>query len=151
MMIHLLRTNSENQDFVQLVTLLDQDLQRRDGDDHPFFAQFNKIDSINYVVVAYLDLTPVGCGAIKQYYDLTMEVKRMFVTPEHRGNGVATTVLKELEQWTKELGYKKCILETGERQPEAIGLYAKNGYKRIPNYGQYANVITSVCFLKELD
>jgi GNAT superfamily N-acetyltransferase len=151
MMIHLLRTNSENQDFVQLVTLLDQDLQRRDGDDHPFFAQFNKIDSINYVVVAYLDLTPVGCGAIKQYDDLTMEVKRMFVTPEHRGNGVATTVLKELEQWTKELGYKKCILETGERQPEAIGLYAKNGYKRIPNYGQYANVITSVCFLKELD
>ena len=65
MMIHLLRTNSKNQDFVQLVTLLDQDLQRRDGDDHSFFAQFNKIDSINYVVVAYLDLTPVGCGAIK--------------------------------------------------------------------------------------
>lgn len=149
--LRILRTNSENQDFVQLVTLLDQDLQRRDGDDHSFFAQFNKIDSINYVVVAYLDLTPVGCGAIKQYDDLTMEVKRMFVTPEHRGNGVATTVLKELEQWTKELGYKKCILETGERQPEAIGLYAKNGYKRIPNYGQYANVITSVCFLKVLD
>lgn len=150
-MIHLLRTNSENHDFIQLVKLLDQDLQRRDGADHPFFAQFNKIDSIKYVVVAYFDLTPVGCGAIKEYDDETIEIKRMYVTPEHRGNGVATAVLQELEALTKELGYKKCILETGEKQPEAIGLYAKNLYRRIPNYGQYANVMTSVCFLKELE
>jgi hypothetical protein len=64
--LRILRTNSENQDFVQLVHLLDQDLQRRDGADHSFFAQFNKIDSIKYVVVAYLDLSPVGCGAIKE-------------------------------------------------------------------------------------
>lgn len=149
--LRILRTNSENQDFVQLVHLLDQDLQRRDGADHPFFAQFNKIDSIKYVVVAYMDLYPVGCGAIKEYDGGTMEVKRMFVTPEHRGNGVATAVLKELELWTVELGFKKCILETGERQPEAIGLYAKNKYHRIPNYGQYANVLTSVCFSKELE
>lgn len=148
--LRILRTNSENQDFIQLVHLLDQDLQRRDGADHSFFAQFNKIDSIKYVVVAYMDLYPVGCGAIKEYDVDTMEVKRMFVTPEHRGNGVATAVLQELEKWAIELGYKKCILETGERQPEAIGLYAKNSYRRIPNYGQYKNVITSVCFLKEL-
>lgn len=149
--LRILRTNSENQDFVQLVHLLDQDLQRRDGADHSFFAQFNKIDAIKYVVVAYLDLSPVGCGAIKEYDHETMEIKRMFVTPEHRGNGVATAVLQELEKWAKELGYKKCILETGERQPEAIGLYAKNQYRRIPNFGQYANVMTSVCFLKELE
>ncbi len=109
--LRILRTNSENQDFVQLVHLLDQDLQRRDGADHSFFAQFNKIDSIKHVVVAYMDLSPVGCGAIKEYDVDTMEVKRMFVTPEHRGNGVATAVLQELEKWAKELDIKSVFLK----------------------------------------
>jgi GNAT superfamily N-acetyltransferase len=79
-----------------------------------------------------------------------MEVKRMFTLPECRGKGVATKVLDELEKWATELGYKKCILETGKRQPEAIALYKKNGYKRISNYGQYVAMENSVCFEKEM-
>jgi hypothetical protein len=55
-----------------------------------------------------------------------------------------------LENWAGELSYAKCILETGKRQPEAIGLYKKNGYKLIPNYGQYAEAENSLCFEKEL-
>ena len=147
-MIELRRTNSDNADFRELVRALDQDLAIRDGEDHSFFAQFNKIDSIRHVVVAYQNDIPVGCGAIKQYDAETMEVKRMFVPLALRGQGIASRVLTELEQWCKELHFKKCILETGEKQPEAIRLYHKNNYKVIPNFGQYADVASSVCFEK---
>lgn len=74
----------------------------------------------------------------------------MYTLPESRGRGIAAKVLSDLENWTKELSFKKCILETGKKQPEAIGLYKKNGYKLIPNYGQYAEVENSLCFKKEL-
>jgi GNAT superfamily N-acetyltransferase len=149
-MITCLRTDSSNIDFQKLVQELDADLRIRDGEDHSFFAQFNKIDSIRNVIMAYERGIPVGCGGIKQYADDTMEVKRMYVPPEHRGRGIASIILKELESWARELGYKKCILETGEKQPEAIALYHKNQYGVIPNFGQYADVPTSVCFEKLL-
>ena len=100
--------------------------------------------------MAYMNDEAVGCGAIKQYDDDTMEVKRMFVKPTNRGNGIATMVLKEVENWTKELGFSKCILETGIKQPEAIALYQKNNYTQIPNYGQYETIESSVCFEKIL-
>ncbi|MES2779398.1 MAG: GNAT family N-acetyltransferase [Bacteroidota bacterium] len=144
------RTNSDDLDFQTLVRLLDKDLAIRDGEEHAFFAQYNKIDAIKHVVVAYENETAIGCGAIKEYDKNIMEVKRMFVQPEKRGNGIASIVLKELENWSIELGYPKCILETGIKQPEAIRLYTKNNYNRIPNYGQYAEVASSVCFEKQL-
>lgn len=147
-MIELLRTDSSNQDFVALVRLLDADLAERDGKDHSFYAQYNKIDKIKHVVVAYENNKPMGCGAIKEYAPGIMEVKRMYTLPEGRGKGVASNVLGELENWAEEMSYKKCILETGKKQPEAIRLYQKNGYVLIPNYGQYAEVENSVCFEK---
>jgi putative acetyltransferase len=144
----LIRTDSFNQDFINLVKLLDKELEIRDGSEHSFYAQYNKIDKIKNVVVAYKDDIAVGCGAIKEYDNSSMEVKRMFVKDEYRSKGIATKVLIELENWTKELGYSKCILETGLKQPEAIHLYEKNNYKVIPNYGQYVGVDNSVCMEK---
>jgi GNAT superfamily N-acetyltransferase len=79
-----------------------------------------------------------------------MEIKRMYTSPESRKMGIASRVLSELEKWAFELSYGKCILETGKRQTEAIGLYIKTRYTRIPNYGQYAGVENSVCFEKKL-
>jgi GNAT superfamily N-acetyltransferase len=149
-MIVLQRTQSDNPDFRKLVAELDKDLRIRDGDEHAFFAQFNKIDMIRHVVIAYLGEEPVGCGAIKPYDNHTMEVKRMFVPPEHRGKSIASLVLAELEKWAIELNYDSTILETGIKQPEAIRLYEKNKYSLIPNYGQYIGVESSVCFQKEL-
>ena len=149
-MIRMIRTNSENHDFVELVKHLDADLAQRDGADHSFYAQFNKIDTIKHAIVAYEGNTPVGCGAIKEYSPDTMEIKRMYTLPEARGQGVASSVLRELEHWASELGYEKCILETGKKQPEAIALYKKNEYQIIPNFGQYADVQDSVCFEKNL-
>ena len=149
-MIKIVRTDSDNQDFIELIKYLDADLAIRDGNDHSFYAQFNKIDQIKYVVVAYENDKPIGCGAMKEHNPDTMEIKRMYTTPENRGKGIATKVLKELEIWAGELSYANCVLETGKRQPEAISLYKKNGYKVIPNYGQYTNMENSVCFKKKL-
>lgn len=151
-MINCLRVNSDNTDFQKLVRELDADLSIRNGEENAFFAQYNKTNMIKHVVVAYDENdTPVGCGAIKEYAPGVMEVKRMFVPLEKRGNGIASVVLKELENWAKELNYGKCILETGEKQPEAIRLYKKNQYAVIPNYGQYEHVASSVCFEKYLN
>ena len=147
-MIKCIKTDSENEDFRRLVRELDADLQKRDGEEHTFYSQFNKIDRIKHVVVAYVNNEAVGCGAIKEYSADAVDLKRMYVKPDKRGQGVATEVLKALEAWAVEINYTKCILETGKKQPEAIGLYLKNGYAVIPNYGQYENVENSVCFEK---
>lgn len=149
-MIRLQRTNSDNRDFIELVKCLDADLAGRDGKDHPFYAQFNKIDKIKFAVVAYENGNPMACGAIKEFSPEVMEVKRMYTSPESRGKGIAGKVLSELEMCATELSYKKCILETGKKQPEAIWLYRRSGYQTIPNYGQYAGVENSVCFEKYL-
>ncbi len=149
-MLTLLRTDSTNEDFVTLVHHLDTDLAIRDGDDHAFYAQFNKIDMIRNAVLAYADGEAIACGAFKPYTTDTAEVKRMFVRPEFRGQGIAGKVLQELESWADELGYKTLVLETGKAQPEAIGLYSKSGYNIIPNYGQYAGIENSVCMQKSL-
>ena len=149
-MIKLLKTDSQNQDFIDLVSLLDADLAIRDGEEHSFYHQFNKINLIKHVIMAYIENIPVGCGAIKEFNTDAMEVKRMYVLPENRGKGIAGRILLELEKWATELGYAKCVLETGKKQPEAIALYSKNGYTTIPNYGQYIGIENSVCFEKTL-
>lgn len=147
-MIIFKRTNSVDKDFLGLVKELDADLAVRDGSERIFYDQFNKLDTIKHVIVAYENNIPAGCGAIKEFSIDTMEVKRMFVPVKLRGRGIASQVLSELEKWTLELNYTKCILETGKRQHEAIALYKKRGYNIIPNYCQYENVENSVCFEK---
>lgn len=148
--MRLIKTNSSDKDFIKLVAKLDAYLKVIDGDEHAFYAKHNTIDKLNHVIIAYEQDQPVGCGAIKEFDADTMEVKRMFTDPNVRGKGIATKVLTELEQWALELGFNKCILETGKRMPDAINLYKKNGYTPIPNYGQYIGVENSVCFEKEI-
>jgi len=149
-MIQIIRTTSSNSDFLLLVKALDQLLAILDGEDHAFYAQFNKPDALKQAIVAYEENTPVGCGAFKELDATTVEVKRMFVNESLRNKGIATKVLLALEEWALELGYTRCILETGIRQPDAIALYKKNGYRLMENFGQYAGVNTSVCFEKRL-
>ena len=149
-MIEILRTDSNNHDFIELVKSLDTYLAVIDGDDHLFYSQFNTVDEIKHVVVAYKNGKPFGCGAIKKFTKNTLEIKRMYTSPEGRGKGIATRILAELETWATELSFEKCVLETGKKQTDALGLYKKNGYIIIPNYGQYAGVESSVCFEKEI-
>ena len=150
MSINLLRTDSDNEDFRALVALLDADLAIRDGAEHLFYAQFNKIDKIRHVVVAYAGEKAVGGGAFKEYEAGAAEIKRMFVREDERGRGVAKSVLAELETWAQELGFSECVLETGRKQPEAVAVYRKSGYEIVPNYGQYVGVENSICMKKAI-
>ncbi len=150
-MTRIIRTDSGHQDFVSLVKQLDAYLAEIDGKEHAYYAQYNKIDALKHVVLTLENDTPVGCGAMKHYDAETMEIKRMFTVPGDRGKGVATRVLQELETWAVELSYKRCILETGKRQEEAVRLYMKHGYHVIPNYGQYTGIGNSICFEKRVE
>ena len=149
-MIHMQRTNSDNSDFQNLVIDLDKLLAELDGDEHEFYAQYNKAGHLTTVVVSYENGKAIGCGAFKEYNSNTVEIKRMFTMAENRGKGIAHAVLNELEKWAAELGYTTAVLETGKRQYEAIGLYQKAGYNIIPNYGQYKDMENSVCMQKSI-
>ncbi len=144
------RTDSSDPDFQSLVKLLDKDLAIRDGDEHAFYAQFNKIDSIRNVIVCYEEKKPVGCGAFKPFGPDSVEIKRMYVEPEMRGKGTGQRILHALENWAAESGYRYTVLETGKKQPEAIALYKKSGYIVTPNYGQYSGKENSVCMKKAI-
>jgi putative acetyltransferase len=146
----LLKTNSDHLDFRQLVSFLDAHLSVLNGEDDAFYAQYNHLNVIKHVIIAYIEEKPVGCGAIKAYSDESMEIKRMYVLPEHRGRGIATQILNELEDWAKELGYHSTVLETLKTQENVVKVYAKNGYKVIPNYGQYVGMETSICMKKSI-
>lgn len=149
-MIKLLRTNSENPDFINLVTKLNAYLKVIDGDEHDFYMQYNNIDLLNHCLVIFLNEKPVGCGAFKKFDETCVEIKRMFTLPQDRSQGIASKILKELEVWAKELNYDSCILETGKRQVEAVNFYKKNDYQIIPNFGQYKNIENSLCFKKDI-
>lgn len=149
-MLSLKRTDSGDPDFRLLVNTLDRYLMGVNGASHAFFDQFNQIDEIREVLVVYSNDVPVGCGAIRGFDARTVEVKRMFVDPAYRRSGVARALLRELEEWSRELGYRTAILETGHIMYDAIALYTSAGYERVPNYGHYAGVEMSVCFRKQL-
>jgi len=149
-MIITQRTNSDDKNFQELVKALDHELRIRDGKEHLFLTALNKTDFLKYVIVAYDKYEPVGCGALREYSEDAMEVKRMFVPLNKRKQGIASIVLTALETWCMELNFKKCVLETGKNQPEAISFYIKNNYKIIPNFGRYKDVENSICFEKEL-
>ena len=150
MNIQTKRTNSSNPDFIYLVKELDAFLTIVNGESDDFFSQFNGLGNLDHVIVMYTQETPIGCGAIKQYNTETVEIKRMYVSQQHQGKNLGNIILDALEIWAKELGNKRCILETGTMLPEAIRFYEKNNYQRIPNYDQYIGVEESVCFEKIL-
>jgi putative acetyltransferase len=149
-MIIFRRTSSDDNDFQKLVAHLDDYLASMNGDQHAFYDQFNKIHLLKNTIVCYEDDRPIACGAFKEIGPGKVEIKRMYVLPEHRGKGAGFGVLEQLEAWASELGYATYVLETGKRHFEAISLYKKAGYHITENYGQYAGVENSVCMMKEL-
>jgi putative acetyltransferase len=148
--ITLKRTNSSDPDFKTLINELDIDLRLRNGELMDIYDQHNIIEPIDTVVLAYLDRIPAGCGCFKKYAEDTIEIKRMFVRTAARGHRISASILNELELWALELGYTNTVLETGSRQTEALGLYTKSDYGRIPNYGPYTELEDSLCFGKQL-
>ena len=101
-MINIIRTNSKNTDFRGLIFELDAYLKITDGDDHEFYNQFNTLEKIKNVVIAYQGKNAIGCGAFRAFDVNTVEVKRMYVKKEHRGTKIASSILNSLEDWASE-------------------------------------------------
>jgi putative acetyltransferase len=148
-MIEIIRTNSENLEFKKLVQLLNSDLAKRDGNTHSL-SQFNSITNLKHVVLAFKQGESIGCGAISMHDSNAMEIKRMYVSSEVRGQRIGEKILSELEDWSRELEFTKCILFTGSKQPEASKLYKRNGYYPIEKYGKLKDISDSLCFAKNL-
>jgi putative acetyltransferase len=92
----------------------------------------------------------IACGGICRFDDTRAELKRMYVVPEARGQGLGRRVLVELEEHARALGYAGIVLETGDRQPESVGLYVSAGFERMPCYPPYSERALSLCFQKQL-
>jgi putative acetyltransferase len=152
-MVTLKRTTCDDPHFQQLVQELNKDLWARYPETQHLYEGYNIITDIDTVVLACNEDMPVGCGCFKPYDGQTVEIKRMYVQPEVRGQGIAYKILHELEQWAAERGYRYSVLETAIRQPEAIHLYEKSGYTIIANYPPYdvdEKKDLSICYRKEL-
>ncbi|WP_235510849.1 GNAT family N-acetyltransferase [Curtobacterium sp. Leaf261] len=94
--------------------------------------------------------TPLGCGGLREIEDGIVEIKRMYVRSEARGIGVATAILRQLEESARELGSPAVVLETGTEQRRAIAFYEREGFTRIANFGPYRGAPLSVCYSKIL-
>jgi GNAT superfamily N-acetyltransferase len=148
--IKISKTTSENPDFISLISSLDKSLWERYPELKTNYWGNNIIELNRNVVVIYLDNKPVACGCFKKYDKNTIEIKRMFVSPDARGFGLAKRILQELELWAHELGYSFAVLETLYKQQEAIGLYQKVGYVIVDNYEPYVGLENSICMKKQI-
>lgn len=146
----ILRTNSENSDFIRLTGRLDIELCRIYNTNPEDYEEYNRITDLRTVVVAYENEQAVACGCFKIFDEKTVEIKRMFVEDSQRGKGIASAMLANLETWARELGYVKSVLETGKGQPNAIKLYQKYGYQITENYNDSDDLNISVCLAKIL-
>lgn len=138
--------------FAALVARLDAYLAATDGDEHAFYAAHNRSDTLDFALVLE---EPGGggalaCGALRRKSAERVEVKRMYVAEEARGRRLAVGVLRALEAEARRRGYREVVLETGVRQPAAIRLYEREGYRRIPAYPPYAAMANSVCYARAL-
>jgi L-amino acid N-acyltransferase YncA/predicted GNAT family N-acyltransferase len=148
--IKIYRTHSSNTNFKTLIAQLDTELHENYGDLQDNYNKYNKIESCNTVIIAKRKDKPIACACFIKFNDINAEIKRMFVNKDFRGQGISKKILEGLEIWALECGYKYTILETGNMQKEAIGLYTKSGYQLTENYGPYKGIDTSICMKKKL-
>jgi putative acetyltransferase len=150
-MISFRRSNYLNPDFQRFCEELDKEFWVRYPDSQQHFEHYNTVDGTARIIVAYDGDVAIACGCFRPTREQrTIEIKRMYVTPHRRGAGIASEILTGLETWASEEGNTLSILETGIKQPEAIALYSRAGYKVIRNYPPYVGVMESICMQKTL-
>ena len=147
------RENYEAFTSQALVAALNAELlERYDGFDgsggEQAAADFERPDGA--FVVGWEGEEPVACGGVIRYDEATAEIRRMYVAPAARGRGLSRLLLASLEDEARELGYSFVRLETGNRQPEAVKLYASSGFEPIPRFGPFVDDPRSLCFEKRL-
>lgn len=148
--IRAVKTTSENPDFISLIKTFDTFLWERYPELKSDYWGNNLIEFNSNVFIIYLNDKAVACGCFKKYNANTVELKRMFVSPEARGLGLAQRVIKELENEALDQGFEIMILETLYKQIEAINLYQKVGFEIVENYEPYIGLKNSVCMRKSI-
>lgn len=148
--IKVVRTTSENPDFITLIKTFDAFLWERYPELKNDYWGNNLIEFNPNVFIIYLNDKAVACGCFKKYNARTVELKRMFVLPEARGLGLAQKIIKELENEAKNQGFGIMVLETLYKQIEAISLYQKVGFEIVENYEPYVGLANSVCMSKNI-
>ena len=146
-----------------LIAVLDAELSARypePGATHFRLDPADVAPGAGIFVVARWAGHPVGCGALRSLREPALlrelgprvgELKRMFVAPDVRGQGIGRKLLARLEDEARSLGLERLVLETGTRQEEALALYRRAGFTDVPAYGEYsASSATSVCLAKAL-
>ena len=102
-------------------------------------------------VVAWADEEAIGCGAVRLIDAETAELKRMYIVPEYRRQGVAGAMLRSLEDHARALGATRVVLETVINPPAAVALYRAAGYEEIPTFGPYVESEISFCMGKSFE
>lgn len=149
--IEIRKVTSKDQDLKSLIEQLDNYLRKLYPEESIHKVDLETAERNNVVfIIAYKDRAPVGCAALRPLDDIKCELKRMFVIEKERGKGYSNALCDEIEKIASKKGFREILIETGYDQPEAIGLYKKKGYKRIPKFGEYIDDPTSICFAKKL-
>lgn len=146
----LIRTDGNHPGFLELIQYLDKELRSYESDHDEIYITQNVVPENVYVTQIMQGDQAVGCACLRDYKDGDIELKRMYVLPGHRGKGLSLRILEDLEQWARDLGRNRIILETGSILDKAVSLYKSAGYERIDNYGQYKDIDESICFAKKV-
>jgi GNAT superfamily N-acetyltransferase len=140
----------DSPDALTLRKELARELARRYGGDLEPGAKPSEEDIAVFLIARDDDGSPIGCGGLRSLGEPVVEIKRMYVRPEARRRGLGGAILEALEREALRLGFKVVRLETGPLQPDAIGLYARAGYREIPCFGAYSGGGRSRCFERRL-
>lgn len=119
-------------------------------DDSPMSSAEFEPPSGTFLVATEAEGHPIGCVGLRRHEDHVAEIKRMYVRPGVRGVGLARRLLAGLEDSARAAGCRRTVLETGDRQPEAVALYESSGYTPIPGFGVYRCHPSSRCYGKVL-
>ena len=152
MKVDYIWTNGNNEDFQKFYIKTEKFYSSIVGGlkNRVAFVPYNISDSITDVLITSVSGVAVGCAGLKAYSDSDVEIKRVWVDPEFRGNHISTAMMDALEKKALELGFKRTILQTRPQMEEAVHLYTKRGYVLVDNYPPYDKLEGAICFAKEL-
>ena len=152
MKCELRKTDCENPDFLKLCEELDSFLNHAIGGEEKRekYKKFNHADTMDYVIIAYVNKEPAGCGALRKYSDKEIEVKRIFVRETYRGKHIGSMIIEALITQAEQMGFQRMILETGVFLSASVHLYQQYGFEVIKNYGAYQNMPESLCMGRDI-
>ncbi len=141
--------NATDEDFLALTRALDACFRERIGDVQNGFDAYNRTDALSDVALILDGNRAVACAALKLHPDRTAELKRVFVLPEYRREGLARRLVAALENKASAHGCTKLLLETNPSFEDAKALYRRLGFEPVENYGPYRGMDT-LCMGKAL-